>query len=142
MTDNVNVKDLITLQDFCETCEIDFKRARRLARKGQFEGALKVFGKWAINASAEVPVLPEAGTRVGGSKRADGRRMFKVYLTEDEAAALSTDGYELRDMREARKTRKAEREAAAIAALETAEDILGRIGDDEDGDDEEDNDGD
>lgn len=106
---------LVALKDYCAVHDIDYRRARRAARKDKFPGAFQALGRWAIDKDVAVPTLPERGT-FGRPARADGRRPFKVYLTAEEATTLTANGFEMTDPRVARKERKAAKAAEAAAA--------------------------
>lgn len=94
---------------------------RREAKKGEIPGMIEVLGKMGFNpdeAMAWTP--PEPGTRGPvGARREDGRQRYHVYLTKEEFAALTTEGYEVADPREAAKARREARKAEKAAATST-----------------------
>lgn len=74
--------NLIALKTYCAEHDIDYKRARRLAKRGEFDGAVNLLGKyWAIAADAPVPTLPPNASR---GTRSDGRQRYVVYATTAE----------------------------------------------------------
>jgi len=103
-----HIDGLVTLAEWCATNDVDVKMARRCARKNQwpdgYDAPQKLFGVWVMDADAPAPKFPE---RQRGTRRADGRRRFIVYLNDDERDMLVADGYELIDMRERRRARRA-----------------------------------
>lgn len=79
-------KNMVSLKSFCDKHGLDAKHARRLARKNAFAGAVLVLDKyWAIDADADVPVMPPVGTR--GTQRADGRARYVVYVADETELA-------------------------------------------------------
>lgn len=89
----VNGVKYVPLAKRCEQLHVDYKRARRFARKndGTIAGARKMFGKrgvWVIPHDADI-VLPDA-KRFGAEPRADGRQRYIVFATKTEHTALAT----------------------------------------------------
>lgn len=108
--------NVIRLKEYCETHGIDYKRARRMARKGQFPGTQKLLadangkgGIWAVDADAPAPTFT---TTTRGTTREDGRQRYTIYLTPNEYVDIGQYGYEIGNPREAARERRLARKAA------------------------------
>jgi len=113
----MNTNNITSLKQHCEQHGFDYTSARRHARKGNLPGAQKILGTWAIAADADPAATQDAlatsATRTRNT-RDDGRRLFKVYLTDEERATVIEmlgEGSEklIIDLREQRRERKAAR---------------------------------
>jgi len=110
------LEKLITVQDVAEMFEVRPGIVRREARKGNVPGAIKVLGKTGFDPDlVQTWTPPEGGERV--SKREDGRRRYRIFLSEEELATLSPT-YEIVDPRVAAKARRAAKKAKAEAGGE------------------------
>jgi len=119
MTD---LSKLISLKQAAEIVGCNTGKLRREAKAGRVPGAMLVLGHWGFDSEALAGYeAPEKGSFGGGSKRADGRLAFKIYLTDEEAAALQEGGFEIVDPRVARAARKAKAAEAAKAAAAAEE---------------------
>ena len=112
----MDLHNLVTLKEWCAANGTDYKRARRLAKRGKFPNAVMALGRYAIPADAPVYEMPDA-KRGGFRVRDDGRSRYNVYMTTDEH-----DGFvaafpecDVVDPRVARKERRDARKAAANA---------------------------
>jgi len=109
----MNTNNITSLKDHCEQHGFDYATARRQARKGNLPGAQKILGTWAIAADADPSATQNAlAHTVTRNTRDDGRRLFKVYLTDDERDAVTAmlgEGADelIVDLREQRRERKA-----------------------------------
>lgn len=127
---------LLTVQQVAEMYEVPVRVVRKAAKNGTIPGSLKVLGKQGFDPDLVTEwTPPEAGTRVVGTRREDGRQRYRIYLSPEEAAKLVAEGYELSDPREAAKARraarkvaKAEGKAASQVEPETTEDPFADFG--------------
>ena len=111
--DFTQLEKLITVKDVAELFEVEPRIVRRESRKGAIPGQIKVLGKMGFDPDVVTSwVPPEGGERI--SKREDGRRRYRIFLSEEEYALLSAT-YEVVDPRVAAKARRAERKAKAAA---------------------------
>ena len=111
------LSELLTVKQVSEMFEVPARVVRKAAKDGTIPGAVKVLGKTGFDPAVVTEwEPPEAGTRVVGASREDGRQRYRIYLTSEEAAKLQTEGYELSDPREAAKARRAAKKAGKAEA--------------------------
>jgi len=117
----MNANTVISLKEYMELHSMphNYAAARRAARKGNVPHVTKILGTWAIDAHAPLDDVAQALDAIGTGTRTrdDGRRTFKIYLTDDEHAALVNDGYETIDLRALRAERKSKRAANESGAI-------------------------
>ena len=80
-----------TLVSWAKRNDIDAGRARRFARTGRLPDAcfIDAIGTWLVAHDTDVPnALSAPVTRGGGTKRADGRTRFIVYVNDVELTAI------------------------------------------------------
>jgi len=112
--DFTQLEKLITVKDVAELFEVEPRIVRRESRKGAIPGQIKVLGKMGFDPDVVTSwVPPEGGERI--SKREDGRRRYRIFLSEAEFATLAEGGYEIVDPRVAAKARRTARKAKAAA---------------------------
>lgn len=108
---------LLTVTQVAELHDVPARVVRKAAKAGEIPGQLEVLGKFGFDPDLVTSwTPPEPGTRVVGVKREDGRQRYRIYLTEEEAARLLAEGYEVTDPRVASKARRA---ARALAKAQT-----------------------
>ena len=107
---------LITVKDVAELFEVEDRIVRREVRRDPcpIPGAVKILGKWGFDPDLVTGWTPPEGGAGRASKREDGRSQYRIFLTTEELATLST--YEIVDPRVAAKARRAARKAKAAAA--------------------------
>ena len=135
--DMSQLDSLLSVQQVADMFEVPARIVRKGAKNGTIPGTYKILGKYGFDPEQVTSwEPPEAGTRVVGAKREDGRQRYRIYLTPEELAKLQTEGYELADPREAAKARRAAKRAAKKAkeegqteAPETVEDPFKEFGD-------------
>ena len=115
MMTKVDLENVVSLKTYCESHDVDYPRARRMARKHTFAGAFQFVGKWVIDRNAPMPTIPTT------SRRADGRQRFTVYMTGDERAAVTTivGDTNVIDVRAMAKQRRDEKRASLDGGNET-----------------------
>ena len=113
----MNIENLVTLKQWCAANGTDYKRARRLAKRGEFPNAVMALGRYAIPNDAPVYEMPVA-KRGGFAKRADGRSRYNVYMTTDERETFETTfpDCDVVDPAVKRAERRAAKKLAANAA--------------------------
>ena len=109
----MDITEVMRVSDWATMNQVDPKKAQRFARQGKLSGSFqtKISGKtWLIQKAAPVPLGLSAPS---GSRRADGRQKFVVFLNADEREwieqSLPTDAFS--DPRAIRAARKAAKEA-------------------------------
>lgn len=123
------LEQLLTITEVAELFGTEPRIVRREARKDTIPGTIKVLGKFGFDPDKVKDwVPPEPGTRTVGAKREDGRRRYRVYLSEEEATKLKAEGYELVDPREAAKQRRVARKAAKAAKVEGTSETAAETG--------------
>lgn len=113
--DYSELEKLVTVKDVAEMFEIPDRIVRREVRKEPcpIPGAHKILGKWGFD-----PDLigdwtpPDVGEGAAVTRREDGRRRYRIFLSESEHAILVGD-YEIIDPRVAAKARRAAKKAKA-----------------------------
>lgn len=125
---------LLTVKEVAEMHDVPDRVVRKAVKSGTIPGHVQVLGKSGFEPEKVAKwVAPEPGTRVVGAKRADGRQRYRIYLTQDEAAKLLAEGYEVTDPREAAKARRAARKATKDEAPEAksgeSDDLFADFGD-------------
>lgn len=109
---------LITVGQVAELFEVPARVVRAAARKDEIPGLVKVLGKFGFDPEAVTGwIPPEAGTRRVGVRREDGRKRYRIYLTNEELELLAAT-YEIADPSVAAKERRAARRAAKAEAKE------------------------
>lgn len=108
---------LLTVKEVASMFEVRQGIVRKAARDGTIPGAISVLGKTGFDPEAVLEwTPPEPGTRRVGASREDGKRRFRIYLSDtepnNELAKLLAEGYEITDPRVASRERRAARKAA------------------------------
>lgn len=111
------LEKLLTVGQVAEMMDVEPRIVRREARKDKIPGCTKILGKYGFDPElVEDWEPPEPGTRRGRSTREDGRKRYKIYLSDDELAALKEQGFEIVNPRIAARERRARRKAKAETA--------------------------
>jgi len=112
---------LITVQDVAEMFDVEPRIVRRAARKNEIPGTVKVLGKIGFDPDKVADWVPlEAGERRGRVTREDGRRRYRIYLSEDEFKALK-DEHEIVDPRIASRARRDAKKAGVAGGSDNAD---------------------
>lgn len=113
------LQSLLTVKQVAEMFDVPARVVRKAAKSDTIPGLIEALGKYGFDpdlVSSWTP--PEPGTRVVGARREDGRQRYRIYLSEEEAAKLLAEGYEVSDPRVAAKARRAAKKAAGVDAAE------------------------
>ena len=114
------LQSLLTVTQVAEMHDVLARVVRKAAKADEVPGQMSVLGKYGFDPELVATwVPPEPGTRAVGVRRADGRQRYRIYLTEEEAAKLLAEGYQVTDPRVAAKARRAAK--AAVKAGEVTD---------------------
>ena len=117
--DLVKLQSLLTVKEVAELHEVATRVVRKEGKAGRIPGAIKVLGKLGFDPElVETWTPPEAGERVVGARREDGRQRYAIYATLEEKDTLAAQGFEISDPRAAAKARRAAKKAAAAESSE------------------------
>ena len=104
---------LLTVKQVAAMFDVPARVVRKAAKAGTIPGHIEVLGKDGFDPDKVANwTPPEAGTRVVGASREDGRRRYRGFFNDEELAVLLSQGYEITDPRVAAKERRAARKAA------------------------------
>lgn len=107
-------ESLLTIQQVADMFDVPARVVRKEAKKGHIPGTVQVLGKYGFDPEKVTDwTPPEAGERVVGARREDGRQRYRIYLSPEEFETLKAGGYELNDPRVAAKARRAARKGKA-----------------------------
>jgi len=120
--DITKLESLLTVAQVAELHDVPTRVVRKAAKNGTLPGTIKVLGKYGFDPElVESWEPPEPGTfGVRASAREDGRRRYRIYLTEAESVTLLGQGFEVTDPRAAAKARRAAKKAAEASGVAEA----------------------